>query len=299
MDGGLDSIILGTFNGPMKFGDASLLKGKFEMSNTTAPARGAGDQPADRTIDRAAAHVSPALLALRDRLLVALAFASGAFEAICFFSFGKVFTAFQSGNILFLGIDAAGTQSPITIPDPLRVVIALVTFAAGAAAAVLIIKAFNGDEEIEDSEVSEVWPRRVSIALSVSLAVQIVFVIGWLVLSPSLTAPVSSVSDLLIGLSSFAMGLQMNAIRSLHVPAVSTTAVTATFISLVSGATTWSHKAAAARRLSGVLVFMAVGAYIGDWMVFHAHTFAPVLPVLVIAIVIVIASVSLKKESTR
>jgi hypothetical protein len=41
---------------------------------------------------------------------------------------------------------------------------------------------------------------------------------------------------------------------------------------------------------------MAVGAFVGDWMLRHAHTYAPVLPVLVIALVIAIASVALKQQ---
>jgi uncharacterized membrane protein YoaK (UPF0700 family) len=90
--------------------------------------------------------------------------------------------------------------------------------------------------------------------------------------------------------------LQMNAIRSLHVPGISTTAATATLISWVSGPATWSHKAPAARRLTGVLVSMVVGAIVGDWMLSHAHTYAPVLPALVIAIVIAIASVALSHK---
>lgn len=92
------------------------------------------------------------------------------------------------------------------------------------------------------------------------------------------------------------MGMQMNAIRSLHVPGISTTAETATFISWISGIATWSLKAPAARRLTGVLVSTAVGAIVGGWLLSHAHAYAPVLPALVIAFVIEIASVSLKQE---
>jgi uncharacterized membrane protein YoaK (UPF0700 family) len=174
------------------------------------------------------------------------------------------------------------------------VVISLVAFAAGAALAVRIVKAFNGDDEVEDDDVFEAWPRRVSIALGVALIVQIGFLAVWMAASPS-----SVVSNILVGLNAFAMGLQMNAIRSLHVPGISTTAATATFISLVTGIATWSHKAAAARRLTGVLVSMAVGAFVGDLMLGHAHTYAPVLPVVVIALVIAIASVRLKQEPAR
>ncbi|MEN3269967.1 MAG: hypothetical protein V7646_6861 [Pseudonocardia sp.] len=244
----------------------------------------------DRHVDLAATHASPALLAVRDRLLVALAFASGIYEAICFLSFGKVFTAFQTGNIVFLGVGLAGTRPPAG-PNPLSVVISLVAFAVGAVVAVRILKAFDGDEEVEDSDVFQVWPRRVSIALGVALVVQIGFLAVWMAASPS-----NAVSNILIGLSAFALGLQMNAIRSLHVPGISTTAATATFITLATGTATWSHTKPAVRRLTGVLVGMAAGAFVGDWLLSHAHTYAPVLPVLVIAIVISIASVVLKQE---
>jgi uncharacterized membrane protein YoaK (UPF0700 family) len=106
-------------------------------------------------------------------------------------------------------------------------------------------------------------------------------------------------SNIMLGLNALAMGLQMNAIRSLHVPGISTTAATATFVSWASGPATWPHRATWARRLTGVLVGMAVGALVGDWLLGHAHTFAPVLPALVIALVIGIASVALNQEPAR
>jgi uncharacterized membrane protein YoaK (UPF0700 family) len=261
----------------------------------TLPVRGdRGAEPVDdRRVDLAAAYAAPELLAIRDRLLVALAFSSGVFEAICFLSFGKVFTAFQTGNLVFLGLGVAGTRPPAG-PDPVRVVISLAAFAVGAALATRILTAFNGDQEMEDSEVFEAWPRRVSIALCVATVAQVGFLVVWMATSPS-----SLVSNILVALNAFAMGLQMNAVRSLHVPGISTTAATATFISWISGISTWTLKPAAARRLTGVLVGMVAGAFVGDWMLSHAHTYAPVLPVVVIALVIVIASVAMKQKPAR
>ncbi|WP_326725485.1 DUF1275 domain-containing protein [Streptomyces sp. NBC_00243] len=253
-----------------------------------------GAEPVDdRRVDLAAAHAAPELLAIRDRLLVALAFSSGVFEAICFLSFGKVFTAFQTGNLVFLGLGAAGTRPPAG-PDPVRVVISLAAFAVGAALAARILTALNGDDEIEDTDIFEAWPQRVSLALGVALVAQVGFLVVWMTMSPS-----SPVSNILVALNAFAMGLQMNAIRSLHVPGISTTAATATYISWVTGIITWTHKAATARRLTGVLVGMAAGAFVGNWMLNHAHTYAPVLPVAVIALVIAFASVTLRQEPAR
>jgi uncharacterized membrane protein YoaK (UPF0700 family) len=76
---------------------------------------------------------------------------------------------------------------------------------------------------------------------------------------------------ILIALSALAMGLQMNAIRSLHVPGISTTAFSATFVDLASGLATWSLTAHSARRLTATMVSMAAGAFLGDWMLSHAH----------------------------
>jgi uncharacterized membrane protein YoaK (UPF0700 family) len=86
----------------------------------------------DRVVDRAAAHATPAELAVRDWLLVGLSFATGIYEAIVFLSFGKVFTAAQTGNLVLLGIGLAGTRQPAG-PNPVTVVISLAAFAAGAA----------------------------------------------------------------------------------------------------------------------------------------------------------------------
>lgn len=251
------------------------------------------DPAADRRVDPVAAHAPPALLAVRDRLLVALAFSSGMYEAICFLSFGKVFTGFQTGNIVFLGVVAAGTRPPAG-PNPVTVVISLVAFATGAALAMPILRKFDGDVEVEDDHVHQVWPRRVSITLWVALFVQLGFLAVWLAVGPS-----NESTYILTGLNAFAMGLQMNAIRALHVPGISTTAASATLVSMVSGISTWSLKLPAARRLAGVLVSMAAGAFVGDWMLKHAHTYAPVPPVLVIALVIVIASATLRRKHVK
>jgi hypothetical protein len=68
----------------------------------------------DRVVDRAAVHATPMDLAVRDWLLVGLSFTTGIYEAICFLTFGKVFTAAMTGNLVLLGIGVAGTRQPET-----------------------------------------------------------------------------------------------------------------------------------------------------------------------------------------
>jgi uncharacterized membrane protein YoaK (UPF0700 family) len=85
----------------------------------------------------------------------------------------------------------------------------------------------------------------------VTLAVQISFLAVWM--AEKTDPPSAGVTYILTGLSAFAMGMQMNAIRLLHVSGISTTAATATFIDLVSGLVTRSLKAREAVRLAAVL----------------------------------------------
>ena len=245
----------------------------------------------DRVADRAAAHATAAELAVRDWLLVGLSFSTGMYEAICFLTFGKVFTAAMTGNLVLLGIGVAGTHQPAG-PNPVTVVIALAGFAAGAALATPILKVFNGDKETEDKNVFQAWPRRVSIVLAMALVLQAGFLAVWVT-----AASPASLAYILMALSALAMGLQMNAIRDLHVPGISTTAFTATFIDLVSGLVTWSLPAHSARRLTATMVAMAAGASLGGLMLRHAHSYVPVVPAVVTAIVIAIAWVALKPRA--
>jgi len=246
----------------------------------------------DRVVDRAAAHATPAELAVRDWLLAGLSFATGIYEAICFLTFGKVFTAAQTGNLVLLGIGVAGTHQPAG-PNPVTVVISLAAFAVGAALATPILKAFDGDQETEDNKVFQAWPRRVTIALAVAMILQVGFLAVWVT-----AASPASLAYILMALSALALGLQANAIRDLHVPGISTTAFTASFIDLFSGLATWSLTAHSARRLAATMISMAAGAFLGDWMLSHAHRYAPVVPTVVTAVVIAIAWVALKPRAT-
>jgi uncharacterized membrane protein YoaK (UPF0700 family) len=245
-----------------------------------------------RVADLRVADAPPGLVVLRDWLLVALTFSTGILEAICYLSFGKVFCAFQSGNLLFLGLIAGGTRPPQG-PDPSTVLISLAAFAVGAALAMPILRAFDGDAELDDSHVPHIWPRHVTMALGLSFIVQVAFVVVWMAYSPPARAAFA-----LVGLNAFAMGVQMNAVRLLHVPGVSTTAVTATFISLISDIASRSLNAPAARRLAGVVGAMAVGALVGVLLLRHIRGEAPVLPVVVDAIVLGITIVAMNKDSS-
>jgi len=52
----------------------------------------------DRVVDRAAAHATPAELAVRDWLLAGLSFSAGMYEAFCFLALGKASPDFRPGT---------------------------------------------------------------------------------------------------------------------------------------------------------------------------------------------------------
>ena len=227
---------------------------------------------------RAIARLQPATV--RDLLLVGLTFASGAGDAIAFLGLDKVFSAFMTGNLVFLGLRLAGADQP----DLLRVAPALAGFAVGIYVAVRVVKPSKG---------MGVWPRRVTIALVLGALAQAAFLFGWLVTSGR---PSSGAGDLLVGLSALAFGIQSGAIMSLDVKGVFTTATTATVIMLMSDEAGWSQSAPERRRLAAVLVGLVAGAAAAAFLIFHARSYAPVLPLVVTLAVIATASVALDPD---
>src|ERR1700743_3258877 len=91
----------------------------------------------------------------RNRLLLLLTFASGAVDAICFLGLGKVFTAFMTGNFVFLGMRIAGAPGP----HVLSVLVSMSAFAGGV---------FIATRVVSPTRRTSVWPRRVTLVLGLS-----------------------------------------------------------------------------------------------------------------------------------
>jgi len=217
--------------------------------------------------------------AVRDLLLVGLTFSSGAVDAICFLGLGKIFTAFQTGNLVFLGIDAAGAGGP----DLVRVGCSLLGFAAGVFAGTRLVRASKG---------SGLWPRRVTVALCVGLAAQAAFLLLWAVTSGR---PGTASGDALAALYALAMGLQSAAVMSLAVAGVFTTAATATLIFMMRDLADRAGTHGAERaRLAGVLVALCAGAAAGGLLLAHARAYAPLVPLAATAVVIATASIAFR-----
>jgi uncharacterized membrane protein YoaK (UPF0700 family) len=215
---------------------------------------------------------------VRDLLLNALTFSSGAIDAISFIALGKVFTAFMTGNIAFLGLRVAGAAAP----EYVAILASMGAFSVGVFFGTRIVKP-------RGRKGAGVWPRRVTNALGLSLLGHAGFVTLWFAFQGQ---PSNDVAHILLGLWAFAMGMQSAAVRSLHVEGVFTTAATATFIFVMGDFVNWSEKAEERRRLWGVLIFLFLGALAGGLLLAHAAIFAPVLSLVVTTSVVVAAAIA-------
>jgi uncharacterized membrane protein YoaK (UPF0700 family) len=239
----------------------------------------AATSAADRTTPPSTAvqeKDEPGATARRDGFLMALTLGSGATDAICFLALGKVFSAFMTGNLVFLGLRISGTPGPVVH----SILTPLCAFAVGVVCATLIVNPTRG---------SQVWPRRVTVALSVTAFAELCFVGLWLAVSGH---PSVLVTDILLGLSALGMGVQTAAVFSLGIQGVFTTAATATLAVLMGDTAHWSNTRPDRRVLAGILAALVAGAALGGALVVHARSYAPLLPLLASSSVVVIAALA-------
>jgi len=201
---------------------------------------------------------------IRDILLGVLAFAAGSIDVLSWLALGKVFSAFMTGNVVFLAAGLFSHHSKLSLHAGL----ALCTFGAGAWATALAIPREHP---------SVLWPARVTAALIACALLQLAFWILWLSVGGH---PGPSSLMVLLGILAFAMGIQTAAAVALGVHAVFTTAVTATWTVLVGDAAHWSATETERRRLILVLGGTLLGALAGALLLAHLRLWMPLLPVL-------------------
>jgi uncharacterized membrane protein YoaK (UPF0700 family) len=231
-------------------------------------------------------------IGVRDLLLMALTVSSGAIDAISYLGLGKVFTAFMTGNIVFLGLRMAGAGDF----DVVRIAIALAAFSAGVFLARLIAKSIrNSDRRFgrDSDEGSGVWPRELMTALGIVVIAQACFLAVW---APAGGWPENGVADILVGIWALGMGVQSAAGLSFGVTGVFTTAATGTVVVLMDSVAAWSRPATERRRLAGVLVSLFSGAVAGGLLLKYARAYAPVLPLIGSILALAIAARELRKR---
>jgi uncharacterized membrane protein YoaK (UPF0700 family) len=201
---------------------------------------------------------------------MALTVSSGVVDAISFIAFHKIFTAFMTGNLVFLGLGAANAFAPGG-PDMVRVSVAIAAFVVGVFVAARIIRRSRG---------SRLPAQGFPLALAGVLIAQVVFLGGWIVASGD---PSDAFATGLAGIEAFAMGMQSSAVGSLDVKGVFTTAATATLVNLSREAADPRVSSTSPVRLARILVCLIVGATVGGLLFVHARLYAPVVPALATA----------------
>jgi uncharacterized membrane protein YoaK (UPF0700 family) len=215
---------------------------------------------------------------VRDALLAALALAAGSIDALSWLALGKVFSAFMTGNVVFIAVGLQSHDSALA----LRAGIALCAFGTGAWLTAALMPRENP---------AVLWPSRVTVGLLGCSLVQLVFWALWLAVGGR---PGSSLQMVMLAVSALAMGMQTATAVALGVHAVFTTAATATWTVLLGDAARWSATRIERRRLALVLGAMLLGALLGAFLLARARIWMPVLPLVLTAGVAVVARLRLQ-----
>lgn len=212
-------------------------------------------------------------LRLRQTLVVTLAVVSGATDAIGLLTLGGAFTSVMTGNLVLLGVAATSADGVLAIAAGG----AILAFCAGAA----IGARLAGSPAAGDG----IWPRAVTLGLTVELAFIAAYAVGWWVTGAS---PGRAVALVLLFATALALGIQSSTVQRFGVSGMSTTYLTGTLTTVVI-------RLAGGRRVREVwhsveiLLGLVVGAAAGAALVLLAPMFAPVLQLVALGGVVLVA----------
>ena len=201
---------------------------------------------------------------IRDALLAVLAVAAGSVDALSWLALGKVFSAFMTGNIVFIAVGLSSHDSVLA----LHAAIAVCAFGAGAWATAAVMPAEHP---------GTLWPARVTLGLLGCVLAQAVFWVVWVAVGGH---PSSTLAPVLLGISACAMGMQTATAVALGVHAVFTTAATATWTVLMGDNVHWAGTRTERGRLALVLGGTLLGALAGALLLAHARVWMPLLGAL-------------------
>jgi uncharacterized membrane protein YoaK (UPF0700 family) len=231
-------------------------------------------------------------------LLVLLTMTSGCVDAIGFLALGQVFTAAMTGNTVLFGLALVHTGG-LTI---LGYIVALLGFIFGAAVGAMLLQRVQKTTG---------WTRTVTVTIGIELLAFVAFAV---IVSVSPQAKITGVkTDVLLLILAFAMGVQGVTARRVGVNGVTTTVITSTLTGLVE-TVVWrlpifsqdSGKKQKAPFFDTslvmwitVIVFYGIGAAICGVVVRQWNLQAIWLPIAIVLIVILTATVSELRVSTE
>jgi uncharacterized membrane protein YoaK (UPF0700 family) len=200
----------------------------------------------------------------RDTVVILLALAAGAVDAISFLGLGGAFSANMTGNVILLGV-AAGKG------------VGEALLRSGAALGGYVVGVFLAARALRDAAAAPgaFWPRWMTPGLVAVGLVECAVLGGWLASSgrPGLGGEMT-----LLGISAVAMGAQGAMVHRLGLQGVTTTYVTGTLTGFLSEIATASGSGRnRLQRLSMVLALF-IGAAAAALLVTQARETAALLP---------------------
>lgn len=202
-----------------------------------------------------------------DTALILLTVTAGITDAISFLGLGGVFTANMTGNLVLVGMAATSDESwqEVLRGDVLRCTVSFAGFALGMLAGFRLLR----------TRLLRTRPAGSARVLGVGLALHVLFLAGW---AAADAAPGTAAGAGLIAASATAMGVQTAAARGLDRAGITTTFVTGTLTSLISGLAQGDRKHAGLR--TAILTALLAGGLIGGLLLAYAPRTAAV-PLLV------------------
>lgn len=207
----------------------------------------------------------------RDALVVLLTLTAGAVDAVTFVRLGNVFSSVITGNLALLGIAAGRRDGALARNGGL----ALAGYAVGVLAAMPIARAPERGQPH--------WPMRVTLTLSLELAVLAAFSGLWLA---SGTHRGTAARLALLMVAAAAMGMQSTAVRRLG--QMSSTYLTSTLTGVVS-AFAVGRMPSDWQRSTGVLAAMVAGAAFGALAAVESPGWVPAAVLIPIAAVVAVS----------
>ncbi|MFE7772697.1 YoaK family protein [Streptomyces sp. NPDC057445] len=229
-----------------------------------------GDGPRDGERAERGAAVLPQRLVVR--LLPVFAAAAGSLDAVCVTHFGGVFASVITGNLVQLGRAVAAPDGRLAV----GATVAVGCYALGVAGGTAGLGRRGAG-----------WHRRASLVAAAELALLAGVAAGWLATDGR---PDARTTSLLLALAAAAMGMQSAITIGSGVQGASTTYLTGALTGLVRGLTGEPHRFAAdaAARVGAFLC----GATAGALLLRFASSWAPILPVALVGLAVVIAAAS-------
>lgn len=235
-------------------------------------------------------------------MLLLLAWVGGSNDAVSYLGLGHTFTANMTGNTVLLGI-AIGQG---LLANEVRSFVSLLGFCLGVVVGGILIERYYAPEED--------WPVIITRTLAIEGVLLAAFALIWYLTTPA-RGPV--LENILIMLSALAMGLQSAAVLRVGVSGIVTTYVSGTWTSFVinlvgvplrkflpkkdaniTERSTRNKQNHLALQFAVLLIY-ALAAVLGGLGEVRWPKIAPLLPLLIVIIVVVNASIHLHGPSQR